>query len=89
MCGLCLDACPVVNSNPNFVGPQALSQAYRYHADSRDQGGKKRLFDVDTVDGAWGCEFAGSCSKACPKGVDPAAAIQLLKGEIMKNISKR
>ncbi len=87
MCGLCLDACPVVNSNPNFVGPQALSQTYRYHADSRDQGGKKRLFSADTEEGAWGCEFSGSCSKACPKGVDPAGAIQLLKGDLMKNIA--
>ncbi len=89
MCGLCLDACPVVNSNPNFVGPQALSQTYRYVADSRDQGGRKRLFDADTADGVWGCEFSGSCSKACPKGVDPATAIQLLKGEVMKNIANK
>jgi len=88
MCGLCLDACPVVNSNPNFIGPQALSQVYRYHADSRDQKGKKRLFDVDTSEGVWGCEFSGSCSKACPKGVDPASAIQMLKGELMKEIPK-
>lgn len=88
MCGLCLDACPVVNSNPNFIGPQALSQTYRYYADSRDQKGKKRLFDADTLDGAWGCEFSGSCSKACPKGVDPSSAIQLIKGELMKNISE-
>ena len=86
MCGLCLDACPVVNSNPNFIGPQALSQTYRYHADSRDQKGKKRLFDVDSMDGVWGCEFSGSCSKACPKGVDPAGAIQLLKGDLMKSL---
>lgn len=87
MCGLCLDACPVVNANPNFAGPQALSQAYRYHADSRDQMGDKRLFDIDTVDGVWGCEFAGACSKVCPKGVDPAAAIQLLKGELFKKVA--
>ena len=87
MCGLCQDACPVVNTNPNFVGPQALAQSYRYFADSRDQGKKKRLFDADTADGAWGCEFAGACSLACPKGVDPASAIQLLKGEMMKNIT--
>ncbi len=86
MCGLCLDACPVVNSNPNFIGPQALSQTYRYHADSRDQKGKKRLFDVDSMDGVWGCEFSGSCSKACPKGVDPAGAIQLLKGDLMASL---
>ncbi len=89
MCGLCLDACPVVNSNPNFIGPQALSQTYRYYADSRDQRGKKRLFDADTMDGAWGCEFSGSCSKACPKGVDPASAIQLLKGDLMKSLPEK
>ncbi len=84
-CGLCLDACPVVNSNPEFIGPQALSQAYRYHADSLDQRGEERLLSVDSLAGVWGCEFAGACSKVCPKGVDPAAAIQLLKGELMKD----
>ena len=89
MCGLCLDACPVVNTNPNFIGPQALSQTYRYYADSRDQKGKRRLFDIDSADGAWGCEFSGSCSKACPKGVDPASAIQMLKGDIMGNLLEK
>jgi succinate dehydrogenase / fumarate reductase, iron-sulfur subunit len=84
MCGLCLDACPVINSNPNFVGPQALSQAYRYKQDSRDQLGGRRLDIIDTMEGVWACEFAGSCSEVCPKGVGPAAAIQLLKAETMK-----
>jgi succinate dehydrogenase / fumarate reductase iron-sulfur subunit len=85
MCGLCEDACPRVNTNPNFKGPQALAKEYRYYADSRDQLGKKRLLDADRLDGVWGCEFAGACSKVCPKGVDPAAAIQLLKTELMSN----
>ena len=84
MCGLCMDACPVVNSNPEFIGPQSLSQVYRYHADSRDQGGSSRTNLVDSLSGAWGCEFAGECSKVCPAGVDPATAIQLLKSDIMK-----
>jgi len=84
MCGLCMDACPVVNSNPKFIGPQALSQAYRYHEDSRDEMGKKRLNIIDNLDSVWGCEFAGACSEVCPKGVDPAAAIQALKFEIFK-----
>lgn len=79
MCGLCNDACPVVNSNPKFIGPQALSQAYRYHKDSRDQMGGKRLNIIDSLDSVWGCEFAGACSEVCPKGVDPAASIQALK----------
>ena len=29
--------------------------------------------------GTWNCHLAGACSEACPKGVDPALAIQLLK----------
>lgn len=79
MCGLCQDACPVANSNKDFAGPQALSQVYRYAMDSRDQDGPKRLNLANSLEGAWGCEFAGACSEVCPKGVDPAAAIQSLK----------
>ncbi len=84
MCGLCLDACPVANANQRFAGPQALAQVYRYYKDSRDGAGARRLEYIDTPEGVWGCEFIGACSKVCPKGVDPAAAIQLLKGEIMR-----
>lgn len=84
MCGLCQDACPVVNSNPKFIGPQALSQVYRYRRDSRDQMGEKRLNIIDNLDSVWGCEFAGACSEVCPKGVDPAAAIQALKFDIFR-----
>ena len=79
MCGLCLDACPVANTTPEFTGPQALSQSYRYYNDSRDEMKEERLNVVDKLTGMWGCEFIGACSKACPKGVDPASAIQLLK----------
>jgi succinate dehydrogenase / fumarate reductase iron-sulfur subunit len=83
-CGLCLDACPVSNTNPNFVGPQALAQAYRYNSDSRDQGEAARLDSLDRMDGVWGCEYAGACSEVCPKGVDPALTIQQLKLDIMR-----
>jgi succinate dehydrogenase / fumarate reductase, iron-sulfur subunit len=83
-CGLCVDACPVNNTNPRFVGPQALSQAYRYNSDSRDQGERERLESLDTMDGLWGCEYAGACSMVCPKGVDPALTIQRLKLDLMR-----
>jgi len=83
-CGLCVDACPVSNTNPHFVGPQALAQAYRYNSDSRDQGEADRLDSLDRMDGVWGCEFAGACSKVCPKGVDPALTIQQMKLDLMR-----
>lgn len=83
-CGLCVDACPVSNTNPGYLGPQALAQAYRYNSDSRDEGEHERLALVDSMEGAWGCEGAGACSKVCPKGVDPALTIQLLKMNILR-----
>jgi succinate dehydrogenase and fumarate reductase iron-sulfur protein len=82
-CGLCYSACPTVATDTKFPGPQALSQAYRYYADTRDNDTKERLNIVDEKHGIWRCHFAGSCSTVCPKGVDPALGIQLLRGHLM------
>src|SRR5919197_1553375 len=82
-CGLCYSACPTVATDTKFPGPQALSQAYRYFIDNRDTGTKKRLNIVDDRHGIWRCHFAGSCSAVCPKGVDPALGIQLLRGHLL------
>jgi succinate dehydrogenase / fumarate reductase, iron-sulfur subunit len=78
-CGICVAACPTSASDTKFLGPQALGQAYRYCADSRDGGSAERFKVAETAHGVWRCHFAGACSEACPKGVDPALAIQLLK----------
>ncbi len=86
-CGLCYSACPSVGSDTRFPGPQALAQAYRYVADNRDDATQSRLNIVDNKHGIWRCHFAGSCSVVCPKGVDPALGIQLLRGHLI-NFSK-
>lgn len=78
-CGLCLAACPTVATDLLFLGPQALSQAYRYTIDNRDCGLQDRLEALDAFHGPFRCHMAGACSQACPKGVDPALGIQLLK----------
>ncbi len=82
-CGLCNSACPTMATDSSFVGPQALAQAYRYVADSRDKGKDTRLKIIDDSHGIWRCHFAGSCSQVCPKGVDPAMGIQLLRGYLL------
>ncbi len=78
-CGLCNAACPTMATDRHFIGPQALGQAYRYTVDSRDEGALERLRAVDEEHGIWRCHFAGACTFVCPKGVDPALAIQRLK----------
>jgi fumarate reductase iron-sulfur subunit len=78
-CMLCYSACPVYGLDPSFVGPAALALAQRYNLDSRDDGDRDRLTVLSEPDGIWGCTFVGECTKACPKDVDPAGAIQRYK----------
>jgi succinate dehydrogenase / fumarate reductase, iron-sulfur subunit len=87
-CGLCYSACPTVATDTKFPGPQALAQAYRYFADNRDDSAQKRLDIVDEKHGVWRCHFAGSCSVVCPKGVDPALGIQMLRSHLV-SITKK
>jgi len=84
MCGLCDAACPIVGMDKDFLGPQALAQAYRFGADSRDQGWPERAEVVDSPHGCFRCELAGSCSAVCPKGVDPGMGVQLLKRQVFR-----
>jgi succinate dehydrogenase / fumarate reductase iron-sulfur subunit len=82
-CGLCTSSCPTVATDALYPGPQALAQAYRYLMDVRDEGGDERFKLLDTEHGVFSCHYAGSCSAVCPKGVDPALGIQLLKRHVM------
>ena len=78
-CMLCYSACPVYGLDPLFVGPAAIALAQRYNLDSRDEGSKERLDVLSQHEGIWGCTFVGECTRACPKNVDPAGAIQRYK----------
>jgi fumarate reductase iron-sulfur subunit len=80
-CMLCYSACPVIAVEPEFIGPAAIALARRYELDSRDQAGSERLGVLTGSDAIWDCSFIGECSAVCPKGVDPAKAIQQTKFE--------
>ena len=84
-CGLCYAACPQYALDKKFTGPAALALLARYNRDSRDNGEAQRMKIVNQEEGVWGCTFVGYCSVVCPKEVDPAAAIQLLKVESSKD----
>jgi len=83
-CLLCYAACPVFGLDEHFIGPAAIALAQRYNKDSRDQGAGERLAILSQHEGIWGCTFVGECSKACPKQVDPAGAIQQYKLSAVK-----
>jgi fumarate reductase iron-sulfur subunit len=78
-CMLCYAACPVYAKSPEFLGPAAIALARRYNLDTRDEGQLERQEVLGLDWGVWDCTFVGECSVVCPKGVDPAGAIQQSK----------
>jgi succinate dehydrogenase / fumarate reductase iron-sulfur subunit len=84
-CGCCMAACPTLATDPIYSGPMPLAAAHRYNADSRDGGFETRKRFLSGEKGPWSCHYAGECSRVCPKGVDPAKAIQLMKRELVLN----
>ncbi len=78
-CMLCYSACPVVANEPEFLGPAAIALGHRYNLDSRDQGEGERNEVFRGEGTVFSCSFANECSEVCPKGVDPAAAVNQAK----------
>ena len=79
LCDSCYSACPVLAVNPDFLGPFALTRAYRYTADPRE-GDIKSTIDAIQTNGVWDCTLCGECTAVCPKGIDPKMDITMLRG---------
>jgi succinate dehydrogenase / fumarate reductase iron-sulfur subunit len=85
-CGACMAACPTVAIDRDFLGPMPLTAAHRYNVDSRDDGFEERKSKIGALHGAFNCHYAAECSSVCPKGVDPARAIQLMKRDLILDL---
>ncbi|MEM4472013.1 MAG: succinate dehydrogenase iron-sulfur subunit [Archaeoglobaceae archaeon] len=83
-CGACYSVCPASATSESYFGPAALVSAYRFNADSRDKGREERLRIVSESSGIWRCHSAMECSEVCPKQIEPAKAIQLLRREALR-----
>ena len=76
LCASCSTACPSFWWNPDkFVGPAGLLQAYRFLADSRDQGINERLDNLEDPYRLFRCHTIMNCVDVCPKSLNPARAI--------------
>jgi len=86
LCFCCSTACPSYWWNSEkFLGPAILLQAFRWLADSRDEATGERLDFLEDPFKLYRCHTIMNCTKTCPKGLNPAAAI----GEIKKMIVAR
>lgn len=85
MCGCCSTMCPSYWWNPDkYLGPQALLQAWRFLADSRDQAADARLDDLEGPYKLFRCHTIMNCTEVCPKGLNPAKAIGHIKQLMLK-----
>ncbi len=82
-CGCCMAACPTMATDREYLGPAPLAQVYRYNTDSRDDAIVARRDLAAAAHGVFNCHYAGECSRVCPKGVDPARAMQLMKKNLV------
>lgn len=80
LCFCCSTSCPSYWWNGDrYLGPAILLQAYRWIADSRDEYTGERLDNLEDPFRLYRCHTIMNCTKACPKGLNPALAIAEIK----------
>jgi len=85
MCGCCSTSCPSFWWNPDkYRGPQALLQAWRFLADTRDTATEERLDELEGPYRLFRCHTIMNCVEACPKGLNPTKAIGHIKALMLK-----
>jgi succinate dehydrogenase / fumarate reductase iron-sulfur subunit len=80
LCFCCTTSCPSYWWNGDrYLGPAVLLQAYRWIADSRDEYTGERLDALEDPFRLYRCHTIMNCTRTCPKGLNPAKAIQEIK----------
>ena len=84
LCGSCVSECNKNTLNDeDFLDPFVFVKAERLVADSRNRTPKEHLQAVQDA-GLWRCFNCQECTAKCPKGLDPAGAIEKLKEATFK-----
>lgn len=85
LCACCSTSCPSFWWNPDkFVGPAGLLQAYRFLADSRDEGTAERLAGLEDPFSVFRCRGIMNCVNVCPKGLNPTRAIGHIRSMLLQ-----
>ncbi|MFC7393717.1 succinate dehydrogenase iron-sulfur subunit [Scopulibacillus cellulosilyticus] len=78
-CGVCLEACPNVNSKSDFIGPAPLSQVRLFNAHPTGAMNKaERLHTIMGEGGLASCGNSQNCVQSCPKGIPLTTSIAAL-----------
>ena len=84
LCNSCYSSCPVFDVNSDFIGPFALTRAYRYLIDNKEDNNKEKLDAIQEY-GIWDCTLCGACSLVCPANIDIKTDIMNLQNLSVQN----
>ncbi|MDO6656068.1 succinate dehydrogenase iron-sulfur subunit [Anaerobacillus sp. 1_MG-2023] len=75
-CGVCLEACPNVNSRSEFIGPAAISQVRLFNSHPTGEMNKEERLEGLMGEGGLGhCGNSQNCVQSCPKGIPLTTSI--------------
>ncbi|KKB35128.1 succinate dehydrogenase iron-sulfur subunit [Bacillus thermotolerans] len=75
-CGVCLEACPNVNSKSDFMGPAFISLVRLYNSHPTGAMNKDERLNALMGDGGLqDCGNSQNCVQACPKGIPLTTSI--------------
>jgi len=80
LCNSCYSSCPVFEVNKDFIGPFALTRAYRYVNDKKEDNTQTKI-DAVQKDGIWDCTLCGNCNMVCPERIDIKNDIMMLRNK--------
>jgi len=80
LCGSCYSACPVYSVNEEFLGPFALTRAWKYESDKRSSD-TTQMIDTIQTNGVWDCTLCNECTLVCPQNISSKADIEKLRSK--------
>jgi len=89
-CGCCLEACPQFTKDNDFVGAQAIAQAYYFN--EHETSGRLKSERLDVLMGPGGvsdCGNSQNCVEVCPKEIPLAEAIAKVGRQLTVHSVKR
>lgn len=78
-CGMCDEGCTVLPVDFNFLGPAALTKAYRFVFDPRDKDTREQLKILEQPKGIWDCVHCFEADEHCPRGIEPTKRILAIR----------
>ncbi len=89
-CGVCLEACPNVNSKSSFIGPAPINQVRLFNAHPTGEMNKEERLDAIMGDGGiTDCGNSQNCVMSCPKGIPLTTSIADLNRQLTVHSFKK